>query len=87
MTQYLVHCHIPGINLGDLQALQRAVIETSRRFSAEGKPVHYVRCTFVPGESHVMVLFEAPNASFVRDVNEMALVPFTRVVEAIDVSA
>lgn len=86
MGLYLVHCYVPGMALSELRAMQRAVIETSQRFSAEGKPVHLVRSTFVPGEAHVMCLFEAANAALVRDVNEIARVPFVRVVEALDLT-
>ncbi len=86
MALYLVHCHVPGKALNELAAMQRAIMETSQRFSAEGKPVHLVHSTFVPGEAHVMCLFEAANAALVRDVNEVARVPFMRVVEALDLT-
>jgi hypothetical protein len=33
-----------------------------------------------------MCLFEAPNASLVREVNETAKIPFTRIVEAADLT-
>jgi len=53
---------------------------------AEGKPVRYIRTTFVPGEAHCMCLFEAENADHVREVNETAQIPFTRIVEALDLT-
>ncbi len=61
-------------------------IETSNRFTEQGKPVRYIRSTFVPGEGHCMCLFEAPNAALVREVNETAKIPFTRIVEAADLT-
>jgi hypothetical protein len=33
-----------------------------------------------------MCLFEAPNAQRVREVNEEAQIPFTRIVEALDLT-
>ena len=86
MALYLVHHHLPGLTLQDLQALQQAAMETSARFTAEGKPVHYIRSTFVPSESYMMSLFEAAQATLVRDVSELAQIPFTRIVEAVDLT-
>jgi len=77
---------LPGITLEQLADAQRRAIETSTRFTREGKPVRYIRSTFVPGEAHVMCLFEAPNAQRVEEVNKAANIPFVRVVEALDLT-
>jgi hypothetical protein len=74
------------VTLEQLAAAQKAAIETSQRFSAQGKPVRYIRSTFVPGESHCMCLFEASNADLVKQVNEAAKIPFTKVTEALDLT-
>lgn len=86
MAVYQVDRELPGIELPALAAAQRAAIETSQRFSAEGRPVRYIRSTWVPSEDHVMCLFEAPNAELVREVNDAAQIPYTRVVEAMDLT-
>ena len=86
MAVYMADRNLPGITLEQLAAAQRAAIETSERFTAEGKPVRYIRSTWVPGESHVMCLFEAPSPELVRNVNDAAGIPFTRVVEAMDLT-
>jgi hypothetical protein len=78
--------HLPGITLEQLAAAQQAAIATSQRFTADGRPVRYIRSTWVPSESHVMSLFEADNPQVVRDVNEAAGFPFTRIVEAMDLT-
>jgi hypothetical protein len=54
--------------------------------TSQGKPVRYIRSTFVPGDSRCMCLFEAPNAENVRELNETAKIPFTRIVEAEDLT-
>lgn len=87
MALYLVHYHLPGLTLQEVVAMQRAAMEMSARLTAEGKPVRYIRSTFVPSESHVMSLFEADQAMLVRDVSELAHIPFTRIVEAVDLTA
>ncbi len=86
MPLYLADCNLPGITLEQLAAVQKAALETSLRFTAQGKPVRYIRSTFVPGESRCMCLFEAANAKLVQEVNEVAQIPFTRIVEALDLT-
>ena len=86
MSVYMVDRDLPGIQMEQLAATQQAAIDTSRKFTAEGKPVRYIRTTFVPGEAHCMCLFEAESADHVREVNETANIPFTRIVEALDLT-
>ena len=86
MPIYMVDRDLPGISMEELGAAQRAAIDTSLAFSAEGKPVRYIRSTFVPGEAHCMCLFEAPDAEHVKQVNEQAQIPFTRISEAYDLT-
>jgi hypothetical protein len=86
MPIYMVNRDLPGITLEELAAAQKAAIETSDRFRAEGKGVRYIRSTFVPGESHCMCLFEAPNPDVVAEVNDEAKIPYTDVVEALDLT-
>ncbi len=86
MAVYMVERDLPGISMEQLAGAQKAAIETSRRFSDEGKPVRYIRSVFVPGEARCMCLFEADNAADVEAVNKDASIPYTRVVEALDLT-
>ena len=86
MPVYMVERSLPGIEMEQLAAAQRAAIETSKKFTAEGRDVRYIRTTFVPGEAHCMCLFEAANSEIVKEVNEAAQIPFTRIVEALDLT-
>lgn len=86
MSVFMVDRDLPGITLEQLSAAQKAAIETSRQFTEEGRPVRYIRSMYVPGEAHCMCLFEAGNASDVQDVNDEAGIPYTRVVEAMDLT-
>ena len=72
--------------MDQLGAAQKAAIETGQRFTEEGKNVRYIRTTFVPGEAHCMCLFEAPTPDLVREVNDAAKIPYTRVSEAVDLT-
>jgi hypothetical protein len=86
MAVYMVERDLPGIEMDQLAAAQKAAIKTSEEFTANGKAVRYIRTTFVPGEAHCMCLFEAANPEIVKEVNQAAQIPFTRVVEALDLT-
>ena len=86
MAVYMVDRDLPGVTMEQLGAAQKAAIETGQKFTSEGKNVRYIRTTFVPGEAHCMCLFEADNADLVRAVNEEAQIPFTRIIEALDLT-
>ena len=43
MSVYMVERSLKGIAMNDLAAAQQAAIATSKRFSAEGTPVRYIR--------------------------------------------
>jgi hypothetical protein len=86
MAVYMADRNLPGVTLEQLAAAQRAAIETSQRFTEEGKPVRYIRSTWVPGDAHVMCLFESNDPQLVRDVNDKAQIPYTRIVEALDLT-
>jgi len=86
MAVYMVERDLPGVTMEQLGAAQKEAIEKSREFTAEGKDVRYIRSIFVPGEARCMCLFEAPNPDVVKEVNEAAKIPFTRVVEANDLT-
>jgi len=84
MAIYIAERTLPGITQAQLAAMEHAAIEMSDRFTAQGRSVRYLRSVFVPSESRCISLFEAESPALVRDVNEAAQLPFTRIVEALD---
>ena len=86
MPIYMVERDLPGITMEQLAGAQRAAIDTSERFTAEGKPVRYIRSAFVPDDGRCMCLFEGADAGVVKEVNDTAEIPYTRVVEAHDLT-
>jgi Protein of unknown function (DUF4242) len=86
MPVFMADRHLPGITMVQLGAAQKAAIETGLKMTRDGKPVRYIRSTFVPEESRCMCLFEAPSAENVRELNETAKIPFTRIVPAEDLT-
>ena len=70
----------------ELGAAQKAAIGTSQKFTSGGRAVRYIRTTFVPGDARCMCLFESDSQDLVKDVNETAGIPFTGIVEALDLT-
>jgi hypothetical protein len=86
MAVYLVERDLPGISLEELAAAQKTAIQMGKELTAEGREVRYIRSTFVPGENRCMCLFEASNPDDVREANERGNIPFTRIVQAEDLT-
>lgn len=86
MPVFMVERDLPGITMEELAAAQKRAIRTGKELTAEGRQVRYIRSMFVPGESKCMCLFEAPTPDLVREANERAHIPFTRIVIAEDLT-
>jgi hypothetical protein len=82
----MVERDLPGVKMEHLAAAQKRAIEAGKELTAQGKDVRYIRSTFVPGQDKCMCLFEAPNPDNVKEANERAQIPFTRIVEAVDLT-
>ena len=81
---YLVERDLPGVTMDQLASAQKKAIQIGLDLTAEGHDVRYIRSTFIPGEQKCMCFFEAPNLEMVREANERAEIPFTRIVSAED---
>ena len=86
MPVFMVERNLKGLSMEQLGAAQKAAIETGQRMTQQGKAVRYIRSTFVPGDARCMCLFEAPSASNVKELNDTAQLPYTNVVEAMDLT-
>jgi hypothetical protein len=86
MTVYMVERDLKGIAMADLAAAQKAAINTAQAYTAQGTPVRYIRSTFAPEDGRCMCLFEAGSAEDVKKLNDEAKLPYSRVVEALDLT-
>ncbi|HKD06559.1 MAG TPA: DUF4242 domain-containing protein [Bryobacteraceae bacterium] len=86
MPVYMVERELPGVTMEELADAQKKAIQTGKELTAEGRQVRYLRSMFVPGESLCLCLFEAANADNVKEANERAQIPFTRIVPAQDLN-
>jgi hypothetical protein len=86
MPVYMVERDLPGITMEQLADAQKRAIQVGKELTAEGRQVRYIRSTFVPGEARCICLFEAANPQHVREANERAEIPYTRIVPAEDLT-
>ena len=84
MPIYMVERVLPGITLESLGALRTAAERSCSAFGQCGKPVTYLRSIFTPGESRCRCLFEAADGDLVREVNDGAQLPYSRIIVALD---
>lgn len=83
MPTYLVERYWPGVTSELLlEALNRGQ-RVMEQMSGEGTPIRDVSCTLIPGEEVVFSVYEGPSAGAVRQFNERAAIPVSRIVEAI----
>ncbi len=86
MPVYMVERELKGIPMSDLAAAQQLAIRKANEYRASGTPMRYIRSTFAPEDGRCMCLFEAERAEDVRRLNDEARIPYTRVVEALDLT-
>ena len=86
MPIYAVHRKLPGITMKNLSEAQKAAIETSSKFTSDGKPVKYIRSNFYPDSCDCTCLFEAADGEVVKNVNEAASLPFETISEVLDLN-
>lgn len=83
MPTYLVERYWPGVTSELLlEALNRGR-RVMEEMSGEGTPIRDISCTLIPGEEVVFSMYQGPSAGEVRQLNERAGIPVSRIVEAI----
>lgn len=84
MPMYMVERILPGASVQALEAIREAAEAACRASAIEGKSVRYLRGILTPGESRCRCLFEAADGDLVREVNDRAQLPYSRIIVALD---
>ena len=84
MATFLVLRQLPGLTRDQYAAAQQAASEAARQASAGGRVVRHAGGFFIPGQGRAICIFCAESLTDVTAVNERAGVPFTEVLEAIE---
>jgi len=79
MPTYLVERYLPGRDRAWLEA-------ALARLPRDRDGVAYLGSIYVPSDESCFCRFEAPSVEKVRDVNEVAGVPFARIVAATELA-
>ena len=85
MQVFLVERDLSGTSLSDLSAVKAAAIRQAEKMFDDGDRVRYLRSTFVPEDGRCLCLFEAKNIDIVTQLNRDALLPFDRILVALDI--
>jgi Nickel responsive protein SCO4226-like len=84
VATFLVFRLIPGVTRDQYAAAQQAAMDAASQSSADGHVVRYLGGFFFPGAGRAVCVFGAQSAADVAMVNQHAGVPFTEVLEAIE---
>ena len=87
MPQYMVERYLPGITPEQLAAAAARAKSVTAEMTQQGKPVRYLRSTFLPAEEKSFCLFDAPSPERVKEANELAQIPLQRIVEVKHIAA
>ncbi len=83
MRTYLVERYWPGVTVEQLHAALRRGRRVMEQMTSEGTCVRDVSCTLIPSEEVVFTVYQGPSAAAVRELNERAGIPVSRIVEAL----
>ena len=85
MPTYLVERYWPGVTSELLlEALNRGRRQIEQ-MSGEGMCLSHITSILIPGEEVVFSLYDGPSPTAIRQLNERAGIPISRIVEAIEV--
>ncbi len=84
MQVFLVERDLSGTSLSDLSQVKAAAIRQAEKMYDDGDRVRYIRSTFVPQDGRCLCLFEAKNVDVVTQLNRDAMLPFERILVALD---
>ena len=84
VATFLVLRQLPGLTRDQYAAAQHAVGEAARQASTGGRAVRHLTCFFMPDKGRAICIFCAESLADVTAVNERAGVPFTEILEAIE---
>ena len=83
MPTYLVERYWPGVTSELLLEALNTGRQVMEEMSVEGTRVSDLSSTLIPDEEVVFSVYEAPSADAVRQFNERAGIPVSRIVEVI----
>jgi hypothetical protein len=84
---FVVERHAAVMTRHDLDAAHHALVQATRRLTAAGDQVRYLRSTYLPTRQRWMGLFAATARETVHRVVEMAQLPWVEVLDTVEPSS
>lgn len=84
MATFLVFRQLPGVTRDQYSAAQQAAVDVASQSSAPGHAVRYLGGFFIPHKGEAICIFEGDSAADIATVNQRAGIPFTELLEAIE---
>ena len=86
MATFVVQRDLPGITPEALQSAGIRAKSCCAELTAEGQQVRWIRSFFLPETAQTHCYFEAGNKAAVEEANNRARIPFTRIVEVVEMT-
>jgi hypothetical protein len=77
---------LPGITPEALMSAGFRAKTCCSEMTEEGQPVRWIRSFFLPEQAQTHCYFEAPSADAVKEANDRAKIPFTRIIEVMELT-
>jgi hypothetical protein len=84
---YVVERYLPGLDQVELRCSLERLGPATEQLREEGIRVRYLGSTIVPADEACFCQFEGPSEDAIAEANRRADLPFSRVVEAVAVTA
>ena len=81
MGCFVVIRHLPGVTPEALTGAGLRAKSCAAEMTEEGTPIRWLRSFFIPETEETHCYFEAPSSDAVREVNERANIPFSKIHE------
>jgi hypothetical protein len=86
MSLYVVKRDLPGITPEALQSAGVRAKTCCAEMTGEGQSVRWIRSFYLPETAQTHCYFEAPTAAAVEEANQRARIPFTQIVEVMEMT-
>ena len=86
MAYFVVERDLPGVTPEILQSAGMRAKSCCAEMTGEGEPVRWVRSFFLPASAQTHCYFEGASAQAVEEANQRARIPFTRIVEVMEMT-
>lgn len=86
MSLFVVQRDLPGITPEMLQSAGIRAKSCCAEITDEGQPVRWIRSFFLPASAQTHCYFEGESKAAVEEANQRANIPFTQIVEVVEMT-